>query len=690
MDTPQDTFAQQSAEPFSKAAESISELEDRIRFPWFERLIERIDTPWMILPIFFAITHFYPLIYWIFSLRFSIWVAVPTLCSAGLLILWATARYGHKAMAPSISLMALNSFAVSVGSVSLSLTNALYIPILWLVMRYGLSPAEISSRWISSKRSTFDIIALLFVSALTVSATREGVSFDFSGGGLFFLVLLFFIGPRPLWPVLLYGALFFAVSHYLDLRLELDSDVGRLRIDMRVFPFHILLAPLFALIGIRVIRRLFVNHYLVQQTSISAYSWTEYFANVLIFRAMFWFILFAFSQVQFGTMQIPRLDWNLSFSSWIVDGTVLAILIVFAAGHESTHTSSRGYRYWLQASAMPIALAGMGIYLNYETLVTLFGETIFNTLELPFGMRISLRGNGFDADQSLVFAYLFGVVHILLLHGLTTMAFRALGRFGDTWEESVLAEAQYNPHMEAGRLKQVFGPRCLRVLFAGCLVLALALAALSITRFLTTPVLSPIDPPVIEDLKMADDTSQDQPTPSTDQAAPIPPLDTTPVDEDADPNQAASSTGGLSSRTIERPIPTEEEDAGPNSIALIPPVAGQWVQRYDPPTSTGIFIAALSGDEVRAAADGEIAIITGLMSEDETNIIIIRHANNLLTVYAEVDKVLVEKGDNVQQGDPIATVPFAENSPTSNVLFELRDGLDAVDPAAFLDQVSGN
>ena len=82
---------------------------------------------------------------------------------------------------------------------------------------------------------------------------------------------------------------------------------------------------------------------------------------------------------------------------------------------------------------------------------------------------------------------------------------------------------------------------------------------------------------------------------------------------------------------------------------------------------------------MRAAADGIVAAIT--RDTDQVPIIILRHADNLLTVYAGVDNLTIEKGDRVTRGQIIAKVRDAE---PSFLHFEVRQGLSSVDPMDFL------
>ena len=68
----------------------------------------------------------------------------------------------------------------------------------------------------------------------------------------------------------------------------------------------------------------------------------------------------------------------------------------------------------------------------------------------------------------------------------------------------------------------------------------------------------------------------------------------------------------------------------------------------------GIDIAAPYGEEVLAALPGVVEKV----GEDAVygNYILLRHAHNLQTFYAHCESILVEEGERVSQGQPVATV----------------------------------
>jgi murein DD-endopeptidase MepM/ murein hydrolase activator NlpD len=108
------------------------------------------------------------------------------------------------------------------------------------------------------------------------------------------------------------------------------------------------------------------------------------------------------------------------------------------------------------------------------------------------------------------------------------------------------------------------------------------------------------------------------------------------------------------------------------------PVQGKIIRSYSKKTN-GIDISADVGTPVKAAADGSVAAVT--KNTGGTTIIVLRHADNILTVYGGVDGLKVAKGDKVSRGQTIAAIGAA--SPPL-LHFEVRKGVDSVDPMSYV------
>ena len=136
----------------------------------------------------------------------------------------------------------------------------------------------------------------------------------------------------------------------------------------------------------------------------------------------------------------------------------------------------------------------------------------------------------------------------------------------------------------------------------------------------------------------------------------------------------------VSVRAAPPPSPEfENSRTAASAVSFLMPTDGNIIRTYVKGKNDGIDISAPAGTPVRAVADGVVAAIT--RDTDQVPIIVLRHADNLLTVYAGVDELTVKKGDQVTRGQTIAKVRAAE---PSFLHFEVRQGLDSVDPMKFL------
>ena len=117
---------------------------------------------------------------------------------------------------------------------------------------------------------------------------------------------------------------------------------------------------------------------------------------------------------------------------------------------------------------------------------------------------------------------------------------------------------------------------------------------------------------------------------------------------------------------------------------FVKPVDGTVSRPYNPQTgpnkNDGIDYAIAAGSDVRVAADGTVALVSTSTGGLGT-IVLVRHANDILTIYGRVDKVTVVKGDVVKRGQVIGVVA-AGNPATMH--FEIRKGTDSVDPTPYL------
>jgi len=111
------------------------------------------------------------------------------------------------------------------------------------------------------------------------------------------------------------------------------------------------------------------------------------------------------------------------------------------------------------------------------------------------------------------------------------------------------------------------------------------------------------------------------------------------------------------------------------------PVPGRVLQGYTE-TGKGIALSGSAGEPVFAAAEGRV-IFSGNGPRGYGNLIIVKHANDLLSVYAHNSRLLVKEGQNVARGDRIAELGDTGGN-TPRLHFEIRRQGKPVDPLPYL------
>ncbi len=96
----------------------------------------------------------------------------------------------------------------------------------------------------------------------------------------------------------------------------------------------------------------------------------------------------------------------------------------------------------------------------------------------------------------------------------------------------------------------------------------------------------------------------------------------------------------------------------------------------------GIDIGAPIGTPIRAAAAGKVLYV-GRQS-GYGKIVILRHAERMITVYAHNHENLVETGQSVRQGQPIARVGQTGRATGPHLHFEIRKATKPRNPLFFL------
>ncbi len=123
---------------------------------------------------------------------------------------------------------------------------------------------------------------------------------------------------------------------------------------------------------------------------------------------------------------------------------------------------------------------------------------------------------------------------------------------------------------------------------------------------------------------------------------------------------------------------------------FIVPVKGKIIRKYNPNNekqkNQGIDFKASPGSPVFAAASGNVALITD-STQNFGKIILIRHKNNLISIYGRVEKVLVEKNEVVIKGQKIGLMGANTNDSKNQTIlhFEIRKGTQSVNPENYFE-----
>ena len=159
---------------------------------------------------------------------------------------------------------------------------------------------------------------------------------------------------------------------------------------------------------------------------------------------------------------------------------------------------------------------------------------------------------------------------------------------------------------------------------------------------------------------------------------------------------ATSQTGGSSSDTAAATagatnngqLPAPEPLSG-NSFRW--PVKGPIISGFgtkpDGGHNDGVNISVPQGTPVKAAENGVVAY-AGNELKGYGNLVLVRHANNWVSAYANNERVLVKRGDKVSRGQVIAEAGTSGSVTEPQVHFELRKGSRPVDPTKYMSSMS--
>lgn len=139
------------------------------------------------------------------------------------------------------------------------------------------------------------------------------------------------------------------------------------------------------------------------------------------------------------------------------------------------------------------------------------------------------------------------------------------------------------------------------------------------------------------------------------------------------------------------PVQAPEPAVKKEPVAAVPsfrwPVTAHIVEGFGPrpngTTNDGINFAVPEGTPIRAAEDGVVAY-AGNELKTFGNLVLIRHADNYVSAYANAREILVKKGDTVRRGQIIAHSGQTGNAASPQLHFEIRKNSTPVDPRKLL------
>jgi lipoprotein NlpD len=112
------------------------------------------------------------------------------------------------------------------------------------------------------------------------------------------------------------------------------------------------------------------------------------------------------------------------------------------------------------------------------------------------------------------------------------------------------------------------------------------------------------------------------------------------------------------------------------------PASGKIIQGFNGTTSKGIDIAGNLGDPVYAAAGGRV-VYAGSELRGFGKLIIIKHNDDYISVYAHNNVMLVKEGEAVKRGQKIAEMGSTD-APRVELHFEIRLRGKSIDPVGLL------
>lgn len=171
--------------------------------------------------------------------------------------------------------------------------------------------------------------------------------------------------------------------------------------------------------------------------------------------------------------------------------------------------------------------------------------------------------------------------------------------------------------------------------------------------------------PIVSDANRIASAADTEPGQGT--AVAPPPSSTSPLPEDI-------------TAAVEPESPNLGQFRTPPGGRLAAPVSAGVSRSYDTANPNGVGYAVPAGTQVRAAGDGEVALISEELGGAGA-IVLIRHRDDLMTTYSTLADVSVEKGQPVSAGQVIGVVAPRDRP---ELQFDVFRGTTSVDPTPYI------
>ena len=125
---------------------------------------------------------------------------------------------------------------------------------------------------------------------------------------------------------------------------------------------------------------------------------------------------------------------------------------------------------------------------------------------------------------------------------------------------------------------------------------------------------------------------------------------------------------------------TDTKISVPENGKMAYPLEGLVIREYSKNINDGIDFTAQAGTKVVAADTGLVATVTEDINQ--IAIVVLKHPENILTVYANLTNIKVSTNQNVNRGDILGEIPDGD---PPYLHFEIREGFESVDPLEYLN-----